>query len=223
MKINTIITGATGMVGKGVLLECLESPDVDSVLLINRQPIGLQHEKIKEIIHQNFYDLAPLRAEIAEYNTCYFCAGITSAGKSEGEYRKITYDLTVGFAKSMVEINPQITFCYVSGSGTDSTEKGKSMWARVKGETENTLLKLPFKDVYMFRPALIQPKKGIRSRTGIYNFTYALLKPFYPVLRRFPNIFTTTELFGQAMINVIKMSYDKSILENSDINLVARK
>ena len=223
MKINAIITGATGMVGKGVLLECLESPDVESVLLITRNPIGMQHDKIIEIIHSDFKNLTLLKDEIAKYDTCFFCAGITSAGKSEAEYRRITYDLTLGFAKSMVEINPQVTFCYVSGAGTDSTEKGKSMWARVKGETENALLKLPFNKVYMFRPALIQPMKGIKSRTGIYNFTYVLMKPFYPILRSFPKIFTTTELFGKAMLNVIKMGYDKSILENIDINLIARK
>jgi uncharacterized protein YbjT (DUF2867 family) len=222
MSINAIITGATGMVGKGVLLECIDSPDVDSILIITRRPTGIKHNKVKEIVHPDFFDLAALKDQIVQYNTCYFCAGITSAGKTEREYRKITYDLTLAFAKSLVDINPEITFCYVSGAGTDSTEKGRSMWARVKGETENALLKMSFKKAYMFRPALIQPKRGINSSTKLYNFVYILMTPFYPILRAFPKVFTTTEICGQAMINVITDGWDRPILENKDINKLGK-
>ena len=151
MKIKAIITGATGMVGEGVLHECLLHPDVESVLVINRKPCGVKHEKLKEIIHKDFLDLSAIEEQLAGYNACYFCAGVSSVGKKEDEYTRITYDLTLNFANTLVKLNPDMTFCYVSGVGTDSTEKGRSMWARVKGKTENDLLKLPFKAAYMFQ------------------------------------------------------------------------
>ena len=161
MKINAIITGTTGMVGEGVLYECLLHPDVESVLVINRTPCGIKHEKLKEIIHKNFLDLSSIEDQLKEYNACYFCAGISSMGKSEEQYKRITYDLTLNFANTLLRSNPDMTFCYVSGVGTDSTEKGRSMWARVKGKTENDLMKLQFKAAYMFRPGYIQPTKGL--------------------------------------------------------------
>ena len=155
MKIKTIITGSTGMVGEGVLHECLQHPDVESVLVINRKPCGIIHDKLKEIILKDFFDLSQIENQLSGYNTCYFCAGVSSVGKKEDEYKRITYDLTMNFAKTLLRLNPEMVFTYVSGVGTDNTEKGRSMWGRVKGKTENDLLKLPFKAAYMFRPGYI--------------------------------------------------------------------
>ena len=180
MKIKAIITGVTGMVGEGVLHECLNHPDVESVLVINRKPCGVKHKKLKEIIHTNFFDLSSIENQLTGYNACYFCAGVSSMGKKEDEYKRITYDLTLNFAKVLLKLNPDMTFCYVSGSGTDSTEKGKLMWARVKGKTENDLLKLPFKDAYMFRPGYIQPTKGLKNTYKIYK----VLSPFFPIFEK---------------------------------------
>jgi len=206
------------MVGKGVLLECLESPYVESVLVINRHSIGMKHQKLKEIIHTDFFDLSAIKEHLTGYNTCFFCLGVSAAGLSEEEYHRITYDLTLNFAQTILNLNPQLTFCYVSGAGTDSREKSRMMWARVKGKTENTLLTLPFKAAYMLRPAFIQPMKGIRSKTRIYNVFYSIVKPFYPVLKSFTKIVTNTEKLGKAMINAVIMNYDKKILDNADIN-----
>ena len=171
MKIRAIITGVTGMVGEGVLHECLLHPAVESVLVINRKPCGIKHQKLIEIIHQDFFDLSPIDNHLTGYNACYFCAGVSSVGIKEEEYKHITYDLTLNFAKTLLKLNSEMTFCYVSGVGTDSTEKGRSMWARVKGKTENDLLKLGFKDAYMFRPGYIQPTKGLKNTYKIYEFT----------------------------------------------------
>lgn len=218
MKINAIITGSTGMVGQGVLLECLEHPEVEKVLVINRQTLGLQHEKLREIIHQDFSDLSAIRSELIGYNTCFFCLGVSSAGLPETQYEQTTYHLTLNFAKAMLELNPDMAFSYVSGAGTDSSEKGRMMWARVKGKTENGLLKLGFKNAYMFRPGFIQPQKGIRSRTSLYNIFYTLAKPFYPLLQKIPKYVTSTEKLGKAMIYVASKGYNKQILESVDIN-----
>jgi len=223
MTIKAIITGSTGMIGKGVLLECLESPHVESVLVINRQSVGMKHQKLKEIINTDFYDLSAIKEHLAGYNTCFFCLGVSAAGLSEEEYYRITYDLTLNFAQTILGLNPELTFCYVSGAGTDSREKSRMMWARVKGKTENALLALPFKAAYMLRPAFIQPMKGIRSKTGIYNIFYSILKPLYPILKSFTKIVTNTEKLGKAMINIVIMNYDKKILENADINSIAMK
>jgi len=209
------------MVGKGLLLECLDSPDVESVLVINRQPIGIEHTKLKEIIHSDLFDLSAIKDQLKGYNTCYFCVGITSAGMSEEDYNHITFELTTNFAKIFLEQNPDSTICYVSGAGTDSTEKGRTMWARVKGKTENTLLNMGFKAAYMFRPGYIQPMKGIRSRTGIYNFLYFFAKPFYFLLKSVPKYVTSSDRLGQAMIKTVVNSYNKKILENVDINEIA--
>jgi hypothetical protein len=223
MKSKVIITGSTGMVGKGVLLECLEDQDVESVLVLNRQPLGMEHEKLKEVIIKDFFDLEPFRDQLKGYNTCFFCLGISSAGLSEEQYRKITYDLTINFAEIILEENPELTFCFISGAGTDSTEKGRQMWARVKGKTENKLLEMPFEDAYMFRPGFIQPKKGVRSRTPLYNTLYIITRPLFPLFRFFPAFTTTSEKLGKAMINVAQKGYDKKILESMDINQIANK
>ena len=219
MKIKAIITGATGMVGKGVLLECLESDDVASVLVVNRKPVEIDHPKLTEIIHQDFFDLSSIEDDLKGHNTCFFCLGVSSAGMSEDQYHRLTYDLTIYAAEMLLRINPDMVFCYVSGHGTDSTEKGKSMWGRVKGKTENALLALPFKAVYMFRPAFIQPMKGVRSSTKLYNVLYAFFKPLYPVLKILtPGHVTTTSTVGQAMIKVAVSGFDRHHLTSDDIN-----
>ncbi len=213
-KIKAILTGVTGMVGEGVLHECLLNPDVESVLVINRKPCGVKHKKLKEIIHKDFFDLSSIENQFAEYNACYFCAGVSSMGKSEQEYIRLTYDLTLNFANTLLKLNPDLTFCYVSGTGTDSSEKGKTMWGRVKGKTENDLLKLSFKDAYMFRPGYIQPIKGLKNTYKAYK----IFAPFYPIWKTFfPKYVTTLKEIGIAMINVTLYGSDKKILECKDI------
>ena len=214
MKIKTIITGATGMVGEGVLHECLNHSDVESVLVINRKPCNVKHEKLKEIIHSDFLDLSLIEDQLGGYNACYFCAGVSSVGKKEDEYKRITYDLTLNLANKLVKLNPDMTFCYVSGVGTDSTEKGRNMWARIKGKTENDLLKLPFKDAYMFRPGYIQPTKGLKNAYKAYK----IFTPFYPPIKLlFSKYATTLKEIGLAMINVTLFGSDKKVLECKDI------
>lgn len=208
------------MVGQGVLLECFDHPEVESVLLINRSHLGISHPKLKELIHGDFFDLGAIRTELSGYNTCFFCLGVSSAGMSEAAYRRTTYDLTIHFAQTFLELNPGSAFCYVSGTGTDSSEKGRLMWARVKGKTENDLLAMPFRDAYMFRPGFIQPLKGIRSKTPLYNRFYAVTKPFYPFLKRFTGFITDTQRVGKAMIRVVLDGYGKKHLENGDINAI---
>ncbi len=220
MKLNVIITGATGMVGKGVLLECIDSPDVESILLINRSPVDVMHPKVKEIIHKDFFDLSSVRDQLTGYNACFFCLGVSSVGMKEADYKRFTYDLTLGFAKVVLFLNPDMTFCYVSGAGTDSSEKGKSMWARVKGKTENDLLSLGFKATYMFRPGYIHPMRGIKSKTPLYNAFYVVLKPLYPLLKRMPKYVTDNAAIGRAMIAVARNGYTKRVLESIDINSI---
>jgi len=214
MKIRAIITGATGMVGEGVLHECLLHSDVESVLVINRKPCGVKHEKLKEIIHKDFFDLSAIEDQPKGYNACYFCAGVSSVGKKEDEYTRITYDLTMNFANKLVKLNSDMTFCYVSGVGTDSTEKGRSMWARVKGKTENDLLKLPFKAAYMFRSGYIQPTKGLKNAYKAYK----IFAPFYPLIKLlFSKYVVTLKQLGLSMINSTLYGSDKKILECRDI------
>lgn len=218
MGIKAIITGSTGMVGEGVLHICLNSPEVESVLVINRKPCGVSHPKLKEIIHKDFLDLSSIQDQLVGYNTCYFCAGVSSVGKSEKEYKHITYDLTLNFANTLIKIYGEqsrtIVFTYVSGVGTDSTEKGRSMWARIKGKTENDLLKLSFKDVYIYRPGYIQPIKGLKNSYKIYKF----LAPFYSIFEKlFPKYVGTLEEIGNSMINVTHNGYNKKVLECVDI------
>lgn len=218
MGLKVIITGTTGMVGKGVLLECLEHPAVSEVLIINRSSIGMQHPKLKELIHKDFYNLQPVREQLQGYDACFFCLGVSSVGMSEEAYAKPTYDLTLHFAETV--INADMTFIYVSGSGTDSTEKGSIMWARVKGKTENALLKMPFKAAYMFRPGVILPVKGVKSKTPLYNFFYVIMRPIFPLMSKMNSV-TDSAKVGQAMINVALHGSDKVHLENKDINELA--
>jgi len=220
MKINTLLFGSTGMIGQGVLQECLKDPNVESILVINRQSCNISHPKLREIIHKDLFYLSGLTKEMTGYNSCFFCLGISSAGLNENEYHKITYDLTLNVAKTLVNLNKEMTFCYISGAGTDSSEKGKTMWARVKGKTENALLALPFKKAYMFRPGFIQPLNGIKSKTRLYNTMYAIFSPLYFVLNHFDSIVTNTETFGKAMILTTLRGYEKNILENKDINII---
>ncbi len=217
--INVIITGSTGMVGRGVLLECLDSPEVGSVLVINRRSLGMTHPKLKEIVHPDFFNWEAVREQLKGYTACYFCLGVSSAGMKEPDYRKMTYDLTLGFARELVVLNPSMTFCYVSGAGTDSSEKGRMMWARVKGKTENDLLALGFKTAYMFRPGFIEPMRGVRSSTPMYDTLIRWFRPLFPLLRRFPAYATDSVTLGKAMIEVTLKGYGKPILESRDINI----
>jgi uncharacterized protein YbjT (DUF2867 family) len=224
MKLNVIITGSTGMVGKGVLLECLERAEIQAILVINRKPLKIKHDKITEVVLADFFDLSSVEDKLINYDACFFCLGVSAFGMSEEEYIKITYDLTMNFAHTLLKLNPGMIFCYVSGQGTDETEKSKMMWARVKGKTENALLELPFKKAYMFRPGFIQPMKGIKSSTKLYNMLYAVFKPLYPVLKSIvPKQITSTVQVGQAMINSVVFGIEKIHLGNNDINQLAEK
>jgi len=218
MEVKAIITGASGMVGKGVLLECLENPNVKEVLVINRSSINIQHPKLKELLTKDFYNLTDIEGDIKGYNACFFCLGTSSVGKSEEDYGRITHDLTLSFAEKVLKHNEGMTFCYVSGTGTDSTEQGNVMWARVKGRTENVLLNLPFKGAYMFRPGYIQPLKGTKTKVRAFHILYTVLRPFYPIFKYFPKTFTDTVKIGKAMINTVVKGYDKEHLEILDIN-----
>jgi hypothetical protein len=219
MKVKAIITGATGMVGEGVLHECLLSDEVEQVLVINRKSCGITHPKLKEIIHSNFYDLSLIESQLQNYNACFFCLGVTSVGKKEPEYTKLTYDLTTHVADTLVKYNKDMVFCYVSGGGTDQTEKGKIMWARVKGRTENHLLSLPFKAAYMFRPGYIQPTKGLKNTLKAYNYIDWL----YPVFKKLmPKHVCTLREIGLAMIHTVTKGYSKSILDSKDIVELAK-
>jgi len=212
-KIKVIITGATGMVGEGVLHECLNHPQVELVLVINRRSCGVKHQKLTEIIHQDFLDLSPIKDQLTGYPACFFCAGVSAVGKSEDEYHKVTYDITLHVAKTLHEINPEMVFTYVSGEGTTGNENAKTMWVRVKSKTENALLKL-FQNGYMFRPGYIQPTKGLNNAYKIYK----ILAPFYPLWKTlFPKHVCTLQDLGLSMINTTLHGYDKKILDNLDI------
>jgi uncharacterized protein YbjT (DUF2867 family) len=223
MKIKAIIFGSTGMIGQSVLRECLKNEHVESVLVINRQSCNISNPKLKEIIHQNFFDISILKNELSGYDACFFCLGISAAGLSEKDYHKITFDLTMSVAETLLNLNKGITFCYISAAGADRSEKGRIMWARVKGKTENALLVMPFKKAYMFRPGYIQPMHGIRSRTRLYNALYFVCKPLYFILKHFKNSVTSTEKLGKAMINAGALGYEKNILKSGDINKVAEE
>jgi len=220
--VRVVIFGATGMVGAGALLECLDDPRVDAVLAVVRRPTDLTHPKLTEAVHADFFDYDRLRARFAECDACFFCLGVSSAGMDEAAYRHLTYDLTLAAARALVEANPRMTFCYVSGQGTDSTERGRAMWARVKGKTENALLTLPFKAAYMLRPGFIQPLRGVRSRTPLYQAFYSALGFLLPVLRRLvPDQITTTVNVGRALIRLAAEGDGKRILLAADINRLA--
>ena len=221
---KVVLFGATGMVGQGLVRECLLDPDVERVLAVVRNASLPQHDKLREIVHQDVYDLATIEGRLSGYDACFFCLGLSSVGMKEEAYRRVTYDLTVSVAKTLAKLNPTMTFIYVSGAGTDSTERGRSMWARVKGKTENALLQMPFEAVFLFRPAYIQPLHGMRTKTAWYGAFYAVVRPFYPVLKMlFPNYVTTTECVGRAVLSVTKRGFPKPVLENRDINVMCAK
>jgi hypothetical protein len=216
-KIKTIITGATGMVGEGVLLACLDHPDVEQVLVINRKPAGVSHPKLREIIHADFFDLAPIAQQLTGFDACFFCLGVSSVGMAKDEYRRLTHDLTLNMARLLAGSNPQMTFCYVTGAGTDSSEQGRVAWARVKGATENALLRL-FKQAYMFRPAFMRATPGQKNVKSYYRY----LAWLYPIGRAlYPAGFCTLQEVGLAMINAARQGYPKQILEVKDIVALA--
>jgi hypothetical protein len=202
-----------------VLRECLRYPDVERVLAVGRSPTGQHDAKLDELTHQNFLDYSAVESRLSGYDACFFCLGVTSVGLTEERYRHLTYDITMAAATTLAKLNPQMVFVYVTGRGTDSTEQGRLMWARVKGKTENDLLKLPFKAAYMFRPAGIQPLHGVRSKTAWYQAAYTVAAPLLTLLNRIaPNYMTTTEQVGRAMIAVARNGYPKPVLESEDIN-----
>lgn len=217
---KVIVFGATGMIGQGVLRECLLDPGVTEVLAVGRSATGQTHDKLRELVHRDLTDFTSVADRLRGYDACFFCLGVSSAGMSEADYRRVTYDIAVAAARALVEQNPQMTFIFVSGAQTDPNSK--TMWARVKGETENAILALPFKGKYAFRPAFIRPMHGITSRTTAYRVLYALTGPLFPVLKAaFPRHMTTTERVGRAMLNVARNGASKPILENEDIDAAA--
>ncbi|RYU83240.1 Rossmann-fold NAD(P)-binding domain-containing protein [Hymenobacter persicinus] len=220
MKLKVILTGATGMVGEGVLLECLRDPNVEQVLSVGRRPSGHTHPKLREILHADFHDLAPIQDQLTGYDACFFCLGVSSVGLKEPEYRRATYDLTLHFAQTLLPRNPDLTFCYVSGAGTDGTLQSRQMWARVKGQTENELLGLGFKQAYMFRPGMLRPTPGQQHVLSYYKYFGWL----YPVLRTLtPRFVSTLAELGRAMLTVTRRGYAKPVLEVPDIVAVAKK
>jgi len=217
--VKILLFGATGMVGAGALLECLADPRVESVLAISRSPTGRTHPKLREVIRADFFAYDDLQADFATSDACFFCLGVSSVGMSEAAYSHLTYDLTLAAARAMVAVNPRLTFCYITGVGTDSSEQGRTMWARVKGRTENALLALPFRAAFMFRPGFIQPVKGVRSKTGWYQAINSIAAPLYPAIHwLFPRFSTTTASLGRALIHVAAVGYSKPILYSRDIN-----
>jgi hypothetical protein len=218
MKIRTIITGATGMVGEGVLLECLNHPDVEMVLVINRKPGGMSHPKLREIIHADFFNLAPIEQQLIGYNACFFCLGVSSVGISKEEYKHITYNLTLNVGNLLARLNPEMTFCYVTGAGTDSSEQGRIAWARVKGSTENALMRL-FKNSYMFRPAFM---KATPTQKNVKNY-YKFFAWLYPIGRTlYPAGFCTLQELGLSMIHAVSKGYPKQVLDVEDIVKLAK-
>ena len=216
---RVLLFGSTGMIGQGALRECLSDPEVTEVLAVGRTPWGQRHPKVRDLVVPDVADLAAVEREIAGFDACFFCLGVTSAGMSEEGYSRVTYDLTLGVANTLVRLNPGMTFMYISGMGADSSEQGRIMWARVKGRTENALIRLPFKAVYLFRPGLIIPLHGIRSRTTWYRLFYAVATPLYPMLKRLaPAAVTTTEQLGRAMLAVARKGFSAAVLETRDIN-----
>jgi hypothetical protein len=218
MKIKAIITGATGMVGEGVLLECLDHSEVEQVLVINRKLGGVAHPKLREIVHADFFNLAPIEPQLIGYDACFFCLGVSSVGMSKEEYKHITYDLTLNVGGVLAKLNPEMTFCYVTGAGTDSSEQGRAAWARVKGATENALTRL-FKRSYMFRPGFMKATPGQKNVKGYYRF-FAWLYPIGRAL--YPAGFCTLQEVGRAMINAVIRGYSKQILEVKDIVELAK-
>ena len=221
---KVILFGGSGMLGQGVLRECLRDPRVTAVLAIGRTPLAETHAKLQQILHRDLADFSSLEAQLAGYDACFFCLGISSAGMSEADYRHVTFDFTLAAGRTLAKVSPGLTFIYVSGTGTDSSARGRSMWARVKGETENALLALPFKGAYMFRPGFIQPMHGAKSRTRLYRALYAITTPLFPVVKRLSGKSAiTTEDIGRAMIEAAANGAPKALLENRDIKELSSK
>jgi len=217
---KVLVFGATGMVGQGVLRECLLDPEVELVATVGRTATGMQNPKLREIVREDLQSYAGIEDQLTGFDACFFCLGVSSAGMKEADYERVTYDLTLAAAETLSRVNPGMTFIYVSGAGTDGTERGRIMWARVKGRTENALLRLPLK-AHMFRPGLIQPLDGIRSKTRAYRILYGLAKPLLPLLRwALPNQVLSTRDVGRAMLAVAKKGYPERIMETRDIRAV---
>ena len=215
---KVLVFGATGMVGQGVLRECLLASDVEQVQTVGRTPVGVQHVKLRDVVQRDLFDVLNFEAELFGFDACFFCLGVASAGMTEEAYSRMTYELTMRIAGTLALLNPQMTFIYVSGSGTDSSEKGRMMWARIKGRTENALLRMPFRAAYMFRPGFIEPLHGIQSKTRSYRIFYAVLRPLFTLLHRaFPNSVLTTEEVGLAMLIAARRGAAKPILKARDI------
>jgi uncharacterized protein YbjT (DUF2867 family) len=222
--VRVVLFGATGMVGQGVLRECLAAPDVTLVQTIGRTPTGQRHPKLRELVHAEMWHYEAIDADLSGFDACFFCLGISAAGMSEEKYRHITHDLTLAAATALARLDPQMTFIYLSGAGADSTGKSKVMWERVRGGTENALLALPFKAVRVFRPGMIQPLDGIKSKTPAYRIFYSLTKPLLPLLRKLlPNQIVSTAQMGQAMLNAVRFGAPKRVLESADINALSRR
>ena len=219
---NVLLFGATGMVGQGVLRECLIDPDVQRVQTIGRTGTGAQHPKLREIVHADLWHYASIESQLTGFDACFFCLGVASAGMAEPDYERVTYGITMAAAETLSRLNPRMTFVFVSGAGADSSEHGRVMWARIKGKTENAVLRLPFKAAFVFRPGVIQPLHGIRSRTALYRVLYAVTKPLLPLFRRaLPGYILTTEQLGRAMLTVARTGAPKRVLESPDINVLA--
>lgn len=214
---KVLVFGATGMIGQAVLRECLQDPGVERVVAVGRQPTGQRHPKLGDVVVADVADLLSVEPDLAGFDACLFCLGVSAAGMSEERYTRVTYDLTLSVANTLARQNPGMTFLYVSGMGTDSSERGGSMWARVKGRTENALLRLPLR-AYMIRPAFVLPLHGIRSRTPLYRAVYAVARPLYPLLRRLsPSAVTTTDQLGRAMVAIARDGFPRPIVEAADL------
>jgi uncharacterized protein YbjT (DUF2867 family) len=218
---NVLLFGATGMVGQGVLRECLLDPGVELVQTIGRAATGVQHPKLREVVHKDLWNYSSIATELSGFDACFFCLGVSSAGMKAEDYERVTYGITIAAAETLSRLNPQMTFIYVSGAGTDGSEHGRVMWARVKGKTENALMRLPFKGAYMFRPGLIQPMYGVKSKTALYRIFYTLGKPLLTPLRwAFPAYILTTQQIGRAMLAVVRQGGPTRVLESRDISAI---
>jgi uncharacterized protein YbjT (DUF2867 family) len=221
---NVLLFGATGMIGQGVLRECLLDPQVRLVRTIGRTATGARHPKLREIVRSDLWNYATVEPDLSGFEACFFCLGVSSTGMKEEEYERLTYGVTLAAAETLCQLNPQMTFIYVSAAGTDSSENGRIMWARVKGKTENALLRFPFAAAYMFRPGIIEPLHGIKSKTASYRIFYTLTKPLLPWIRAaFPDYVLTTEQIGRAMLTVARQGYPKRVLESKDIHAVVHR
>ena len=208
------------MIGQGVLRECLLASDVNRVLTIGRSASGVQNAKLQDLVHADLWNYSAIEEQLRGFDACFFCLGVTSAGMSEADYARVTYGITVAAAETLCRLNPDMTFVFVSGAGADSTEQGRLMWARVKGKTENAILRMPFKSSYVFRPGVVQPMHGERSRTTAYRVLYSVTKPLLPLLKRLLPV-VTTEQFGRAMLIVARQGAPKRVLESSDLSVMA--